>query len=104
MKKLKKLLLISSSLVLASCSGWWDQQGLPKAPSLNEGGPVYAQDANGNLYVSKFHMRNTVTGDSYDLSVEQAKEVVVLSTDLDSYNNAEAYRKEVERIAKKRCH
>ena len=102
MKKLKKTLLISSSLVLASCGPWF-RKNAPEAPDLHRYGPVWNQDQDGKDIVVHWRGMSTKTGDKWNADNATARKLVMLCTDADSYNRYEQYIAELERLAEKNC-
>lgn len=93
MHKLKKTLLISSLILLASCD-----KGLPDAPESLQVVPIWSDNT-----VDSFYGRWMVSGEKVDMSLPQAKEASLVCTDLGSRTRMELHIKELRKLAEKRC-
>lgn len=93
MNKLKKMLLISSLILLASCG-----PGIPEAPETLKVAPIWD-----GLRIGAFYGRWMKSGEKVSMTLDQAKEAALICTDADSYAREELYARELRELAKKRC-
>lgn len=93
MSKLKKMLMISSLILLASCDS-----GIPDPPEALSVSPIW-HDEN----IIYFYGRWMKAGDKVQLNMSQAKAAALTCTDSDSWDRQELYVRQLKELAKKRC-
>ena len=98
MSKRRKMLLISSLIVLSSC-----MKGVPEAPEAMRLVPIWRETKSGKPEVNYFHGILVKAQTKFDWSNSEAYENGIVCTDLQSYNAEAAYMDEMKRLAKERC-
>lgn len=96
--KLKKMLLISILILVNSCA-----PGIPDPPDVLKLTPIWGSDSDGEPFVKYFNGRYLKSGTKVTLSLQQAREIGIVATDLDSEAKAETYLKDMQDLAKKSC-
>jgi len=96
--KLKKMLLISISILLSSCA-----PGIPDAPDILKLAPIWGTSSDGKPFVKYFYGKYIKSGQKVTMTLEQAREVGVIASDLESEAKGTAYLKEMQELAKTRC-
>lgn len=91
--KSKKLLLISSLILLSSCVG-----NMPEPPEASKVTPIWSGG-----YVHSFYGRWMNSGEVINWSLPEAYERKLICTDLDSYARQEQYLREMRKLAERRC-
>lgn len=97
MNKLRKMLLISFSLVAVSCGK------IPPPPEILEATPIWHEPEDGVVEVKYFYGRNSTTGEKFTWSNAEARSRGMICTDTDSTARAEMYKRQLEKLAKERC-
>lgn len=94
--KLKKMLLISSLILLASCD-----KGIPQPPEALKVVPIWS----GTVFPSVvgFYGRWMKSGEKVEMDLPHAREAGLVCTDVDSYAREEMYIREMKKLAEKRC-
>lgn len=100
MKKLKKMLILSSlSVLISSCA----DKRLPEMPELHRYGPVWKKTEDNRDVVVHWSGFSTKTEQSWKINNTDARSKIMLCMDAESYQRSEEYIAELERLAKKRC-
>lgn len=102
MQKLKKMLLISSSTLLASCLSQV-KPDLPKEPKILRSVPIWAKDSDGKTQVDHWRWEEFGGSKRWNSSNEETRPLAPICTDLDSYNEGQKYLQKMELYIKTNC-
>lgn len=93
MLNLKKMLLISISILATSCA-----PGVPDAPEALKVIPVWQEDQ-----IVHFRGKYMKSGERVSMTLPQAKEAVLVCSDVETETAYAKYVKDLQELAKKRC-
>lgn len=96
--KHKKMLLISSLILLASCD-----RGIPQPPEASKITPIWHEPTEGVVGIKYFYGRWMKSGNEITWSNADAKAMGLVCTDTESFAREEMYLREMKKLAEKRC-
>lgn len=97
MSKHKKMLLISSLILLASCGQ------IPEPPEASKITPIWHEPEPGVVGIKYFYGRWMKSGNEIKWSNADAKAMGLVCTDTESYAREEMYLRQMRKLAEKRC-